>query len=431
VLKDKILSFLKQLADKAKPIIDKARPIVDKGLRFGGHRLQVAFASASGLYWNLSPQNRQRVRLAAVAFTILSLGIVLGRITNVNRTVKIEASDKALKVDKSGILELKLPGIKLNPEIYTFQTAIKAQVPVDIKVPGRLAFNAEKSKVLSARAPGRVERIYAFDGAEVNIGSPVVELYSPEFISAQQEYLLSSKTAKVLESTRTMSDLLGDARITQQAAANRMRNLGAGDADIRSIETTGRTQANLIMRAPLKGVVVKRNVEPGSAVSAGDVIATLADPKQLWFLGNVFEQDFRFVKPGQKMVLQVEAYPGKEFVAYANYVAPTVDPQTRALLIRADIENNDDLLRPDMYASAKLTTGMADAIVVPQTAVVRIREMRYIIIKVGDEAYRRLPVKGYDLNSKTFAITQGVEPGSRILAEGAVLLNDRFAKQED
>jgi len=67
VLKDKILSFLKQLADKAKPIIDKARPIVDKGLRFGGHRLQVAFASASGLYWNLSPQNRQRVRLAAVA----------------------------------------------------------------------------------------------------------------------------------------------------------------------------------------------------------------------------------------------------------------------------------------------------------------------------------------------------------------------------
>jgi Cu(I)/Ag(I) efflux system membrane fusion protein len=431
VLKDQILSFLKQLADKARPFIDKAKPIVDKGLRFGGHHLQVAFASISGLYWNLSPQNRQRVRLVAVAFAILSIGIVLGRITNVNRTVKIEASDKALKVDKSGILELKLPGIKLNPEIYTFQTAIKVQVPVDIKVPGRLAFNAEKSKVLSARAPGRVERIYAFDGAEVNIGSPVVELYSPEFISAQQEYLLSSKTARVLESTKTMSDLLGDARITQQAAANRMRNLGAGDADIRSIEATGRTQNNLIMRAPLKGVVVKRNVEPGSAVSSGDVIATLADPKQLWFLGNVFEQDFRFVKPGQKMVLQVEAYPGKEFVAYANYVAPTVDPQTRALLIRADIDNEDDLLRPDMYASAKLTTGMADAIVVPQTAVVRIREMRYIIIKVGDEAYRRLPVKGYDLNSKTFAITEGVEPGARILAEGAVLLNDRFAKQED
>jgi Cu(I)/Ag(I) efflux system membrane fusion protein len=424
VLKDQILSFLKQLSAKASPSLQK-------GLNFIGHHLQVAFGATAGLYWNLSPQNRQRVRLAAFAFAILAMGIVLGRITNVNRNVKIEISDKALKVEKSGVLELKLPGVQLNPAIYVFQDAQKVQVPVDIKVPGRLAFNAEKSKILSARAPGRVERIYAFDGAEVNIGSPVVELYSPEFISAQQEYLLSSKTAQALESSKTMSDLLGDARITQQAAANRMRNLGAGDADIKSIETTGKTQGNLVMRSPLKGVVVKRNVEPGSALSSGDVIATLADPKHLWFLGNVFEQDYRFIKSGQKMVLQVEAYPDKEFIAYANYIAPTIDTQTRALLIRAEIDNHDDLLRPDMFASAKLTTGIADAIVVPQTAVVRIREMRYIIIKVGDETYRRLPVKGYDLNSKTFAITEGVEPGSRILAQGAVLLNDRFAKQED
>lgn len=423
-MKDKILSYLKQLSEKAKPILDK-------GTEQSAHHAKLAGASLAGLYWNLTPQNRNRVRLAAFAFAILSLGIVVGRITNVNRIVKIEASDKALKVEKTGVLELKLPGIQLNPEIYVFQSAVKVQVPVNIKVPGRLAFNAEKSKVLAVRAPGRVERIYAFDGAQVDIGSPIVELYSPEFLSAQQEYLLSSKTAKVLESSKTMSDLLGDARITQQAAANRMRNLGASDGDIKSIETSGKTTSNLVMRSPLKGVVVKRNVEPGSAVSSGDVIATLADPKHLWFLGNVFEQDFRLIKQGQKMVLRLEAYPDKEFVAYANYIAPTVDPQTRALLIRADVENVDDLLRPDMYASGLLTTGIADAVVVPQSAIVRIRENRYAIIKVGPETFRRIPVKGYDLNSKSFAITEGVEQGWQVLAEGAVLLNDRFAKQED
>jgi Cu(I)/Ag(I) efflux system membrane fusion protein len=326
---------------------------------------------------------------------------------------------------------LSLPGVKLNPEIYTFQLAEKSPVPVNIKVPGRLAFNAEKSKVLSARAPGRVERIYAFDGAQVDIGSPIVELYSPDFLSAQQEYLLSSKTAKVLEGNKTISDLLGDALITQQAAANRMRNLGASEGDIKNIEVTGKTTSNLVMRSPLKGVVVKRNVEPGTAVNAGDVMTTLADPKHLWFLGNVFEQDFKMIKQGQRMVLRLEAYPEKEFVAYANYIAPTVDPQTRALLIRADVENIDGLLRPDMYASGLLTTGMADAVVVPQSAIVRIRENRFAIIKVGDETFRRMPVKGYDLNSKAFAITEGIEPGWKVLIEGAVLLNDRFAKQED
>ena len=421
---DKIIGFLKRFFEKAKPILHK-------GADHGAHHAKAAATGLVGLYWNLSPTNRYRVRLAAFAFAILSLGIVVGRVTNVNRAVKIESSGKGLKVESSGVLELKLPGIKLNPEIYVFQTAEKVQVPVNLKVPGRLAFNAEKSKVLSARAPGRVERIYAFDGALVDIGSPIVELYSPEYLSAQQEYLLSSKTAKVLESNKTMSDLLGDARITQQAAANRMRNLGAGEGDIKSIEATGKTTSNLVMRSPLKGVVVKRNVEPGSAVSSGDVIATLADPKQLWFLGNVFEQDFKMIKQGQKMVLHLEAYPDKEFIAYANYIAPTIDPQTRALLIRADVENIDDLLRPDMYASGLLTTGTADAVVVPQSAIVRIRENRFAIIKVGEETFRRVPVKGYDLNSKSFAITEGVEPGWKVLAEGAVLLNDRFAKQED
>ena len=423
-MKDKFLSFLKQWFEKAKPI-------VHKGATHGASHAKLAAAGLAGLYWNLSPQNRHRVRLAAFAFAILSVGIMVGRLTNVNRAVKIESADKNLKVQTSGVLELSLPGISLNPEIYVFQSAEKVQVPVNIKVPGRLAFNAEKSKVLSARAPGRVERIYAFDGAQVDVGSPIVEMYSPEFLSAQQEYLLSSKTAKVLEASKTMSDLLGDARITQQAAANRMRNLGAGEGDIKSIENTGKTTSNLIMRSPLKGVVVKRDVEPGSAVNSGDVIATLADPKQLWFLGNVFEQDFRMIKQGQKMVLHLEAYPEKEFVAYANYIAPTIDPQTRALLIRADVENTDDLLRPDMFASGLLTTGITDAVVVPQTAIVRVRESRYAIIKVGPETYRRVPVKGYDLNSKSFAITSGIEQGSQVLAQGAVLLNDRFAKQED
>ena len=420
----KFLSHLKSLYERVKPHLHKAAHHLS-------HRSQLAFAGLAGLYWNLGPTNRYRVRLAAFAFAILSLGIVVGRVTNVNRNVKIETSDKALKVEKSGVLELKLPGVKLNPEIYIFQSAEKVQVPVDIRVPGRLAFNAERSKVISARAPGRVERIYAFDGAQVNVGSPVVELYSPDFISAQQEYLLSSKIAKVLMNNKAMTDLLDDAHFTQEAAANRMRNLGASDGDVKAIETSGKTQANLVMRSPLKGVVVKRNVEPGAAVSAGDVLATLADPKHLWFLGNVFEQDFRMIKQGQKIVLQLEAYPDKEFVAYANYIAPTIDPQTRALLIRADVENTDDLLRPDMFASARLTTGTADAIVVPQSAIVRIREARYAIIKVGDETFRRVPVKGYDLNSKSFAITEGVEQGWKVLAEGAVLLNDRFAKQED
>jgi Cu(I)/Ag(I) efflux system membrane fusion protein len=372
------------------------------------------------------------VRLVAFAFAILALGFLVGRITNVNRMVDIEKAEKVqLKVEKSGAIEIKLPDLKLNPAIYQFQVVQKAQVPEDIKVPGRFAFNAEKSKVLSARVPGRVERIYAFEGAVVQAGSPIVELYSPEFLSAQQEFLLATKTTQVLSGKQSLSDVLGDAQITVQAASNRLRNLGASDQDIQNLSKNEKGQPNLIMRSPLQGVVVKRNVDPGAFVNSGDVVATLADPKQLWFLGNVYEQDMRLVSRGQKLVLRTEAYPDKEFIAYANYIAPSIDPVTRALLIRCDVDNSAGLLRPDMYVSAKLTTGMAEAYVLPQTAIIRVRETKYVIMRIASDTFRRVPVKGYDIDSKTYAVTEGLMPNANVLIDGAVLLNDRFARQED
>ena len=419
-MKDKIVTLLKDVLAKLKQLWGHLL-----------HRLNNREAEIRKSYWNLAPEDRARLRLFLICTSVLMLGFVIGLAFNVNRPVKLEKSDKSLKIEKTGAMELRLQGVELNPSIYLFQTAVSVSVPVELNVPGRLAFNAEKSKVLSARAPGRVERIYAFDGAEVEMGSPVIEMYSPEFISAQQEYLLSSKTAKVLEGSKTMSDLLGDAQITQQAAANRMRNLGAGDGDIQRLEKSGKTQSNLIMRSPIKGIVVKRGVEPGAIVNAGDVMATLANPKELWFLGNIYEQDIRKIQKGQTMVLRSESYPDREFIAKANYIAPAIDPETHALLIRCDVENADGLLRPDMYVSARLKTGEAEAVVVPQSAIVRVREMRYIIIKTGPDTFRRFAVKGYDLDGKRFAVTEGVEPGMQVLTDGAVLLNDRFAKQEE
>lgn len=383
------------------------------------------------LYWNRSPEQRQRIRLAAFAFAILSLGIVLGRLTDINRAVQIDKSDKTLKVEKSGTLELKLPGVTLNPEIYVFKEAKTTEVPIEIKVPGRLAFNAEKSKVISARVAGRVERIFAFDGAAVNQGSPILEMYSPEFNSAQQEYLLASKTASILGKNQAMGDLMQDAKMTQDAASNRLRNIGVSDQEIAQLGSNQRTQSNLLIRSPIQGVVIKRNTEPGAFVNSGDVLASLADPKALWFLGNVFEKDIRLLSSGQQLILKTEAYPDREFVAQTNYVAPSVDPETRALLIRADVNNDDGLLRPDMFMSAKLLVGKGLAVVVPQSAIVRIREMRYAIVRVSPDTFRRLPVKGYDLDGKRFAITDGLGAGLMVLTDGAVLLNDRFAKLED
>jgi len=419
-LKDKLIAIYKRALAEVEGLKEKFAA-----------RIEANTNNIHRSYWALPPETRARLRLVIICVSILMLGIVIGLIVNVNRPVKLEKTDKSLRVESSGAMELKLPGLNLNPAIYVFSEAVKSEVPVELTMPGRLTFNAEKSKVISARAAGRVERIVAFDGAQVQMGSPVLEMYSPDFISAQQEYLLSSKTTKILENNKALGDLLSDSRITQDAAANRIRNLGAGDSDIRNLERTGKTQTNLVVRSPIDGVVVKRAVEPGAFANIGDVLTTLADPKALWFLGNIYEQDIAKIQKGQTITLRTEAYPGKVFTAKTNFIAPTIDPDTRALVIRCDVDNPDGLLRPDMFASGKLQVGSTQAVVLPQTAIVRVREMRYVIIKTAADTFRRFAVKGYDLDGKQFAVIDGVDPGMQVLIDGAVLLNDRFAKQEE
>jgi Cu(I)/Ag(I) efflux system membrane fusion protein len=394
------------------------------------HQLKFKLKEASDYYWELAPEKRYRLRLAAFAFSILVIGFIAGRLTVVHRVIKTEQQDKEIVVDKSGTISLNMPGVSLNPEIYRFEKSTLQAVPQEIKVPGRLVFNAEKGKLLSARVPGRVERIYTFEGSPINVGSPVVELYSPDFNSAQQEFLLTYQTVKILSESNSLTNLLADAKITQEAAVNRLRNLGFADSDIQALEKTGKTNPNLLMRSPLKGVVVKRHVEPGAIVSSGEPLVFLADPKSLWFAGNIFEQDARLIERGQKMRIHLESYPDLEIIAKVNYVSPTVDSQSRGILIRADIDNQDGKLRPDMYANAKLQIGTMQAIVVPQTAIVRDKETLYAFVRTGSESYRRIMVKGFDFDGKRFAITDGVEPNIEILTRGAVLLNERFTKQE-
>jgi len=392
--------------------------------------LQDRLQRIADAYWQLSPEKRYRIRLASFAFGILVLGFVAGRLTTVHRVIKTEQQDKEIVVEKSGMISLSMPGIALNPQIYQFEKASFQNVPQEIKVPGRLVFNAEKGKILSARVPGRVERIFTFEGAAIDIGSPIIELYSPEFNSAQQEFLLTYQTVKILKESNSLTNLLADARITQEAAFNRLRNLGYADSDIKALEKSGKSSPNLLMRSPLKGVVVRRNVEPGAVVNGGDPLMFLADPKALWFSGNVFEQDARRIELGQRIRIYLEAYTDREIVAKVNYVSPTVDAQSRGILIRADIENTDGSLRPDMYANGKLQIGSMQAIVVPQTAIVRDKETIYAFIRTSPENYRRIMVKGFDFDGKRFAITEGVEPNTELLVKGAVLLNERFTKQE-
>jgi Cu(I)/Ag(I) efflux system membrane fusion protein len=372
---------------------------------------------------------KSSVKLGAYLIIALGIGILVGQMLAPSKSIEPK-NQKIVSVDKTGIINISLPGVTLSPEVFEFSQSVESNVPVSLSVPGKLAFNSERLKVISARAPGRVERIYAFDGAMVKAGQAIADFYSPDYISAQTEYILSARMLATLQKADGGS-LYGDAQSTLEAAANRLRVLGASNEDIVRLKNGGEATPTFPIRTSIDGVVIKRMVDPGAFLNAGDILVTVADPKNLWFLGNVYEQDIGKIKVGDVFHLRVESFPERDFIAKANYVGATIDPMTHALIVRCEIDNSDGLLKPEMFVSGKLEVAKMPAIVLPSTAIVQVRNTRFVIIKTGPNSYRRLPVNGFDLNAKEFAVTDGLTAGQNVLITGATLLNQRFLREED
>ncbi|MDB0515413.1 efflux RND transporter periplasmic adaptor subunit [Ralstonia solanacearum] len=322
-----------------------------------------------------------------------------------------------------------IPAGGFDPQQVQVAQVTQQSLPVELDTPGKLAYNAEHTKLASARVAGRLDRILVFEGALVREGQPLAELYAPDYISAQKEYLLALNTARTLQSS-TMKDLQDDAQQTVQSAAGRLHVLGLTDAEIAQIRARGTPAEHLILRAPISGTIVKRNMDPGAFLNVGDSLMSIVDTRALWFTGNVYENDIARVRIGQPITLRTAAYPDRAFTGTVSFIAPNIDAATHTLTVRCDVPNPDGLLRPEMYSTARIQTGQAMGTVVPKTALVKDHGRYYVIVQSDAGHFRRTEVQGHDLPGADagFAVTGGLSPQSAVVVRGAALLNEMIVK---
>lgn len=309
-----------------------------------------------------------------------------------------------------------------DPAYVKTAVVTSADVPEILPISGKLGFSAERTHQASARVAGRVDRIYAFEGRSVAAGQPVAEIFSADFISAQQEYLLARGTLRNIKASN-IKDLVEDAEATLQAARQKLRIIGASDADVNKLDSAGTPQQYLTVKAPIGGVVVKRNIDPGQYLNYGDSVLTISDPSQLWFFGNIYEQDYARVRIGQKLQLESPALPDKTFSGTVDFIAPGVDPATHVLAIRCNVPNVNGQLRPELFVNARLLIASKRALVLPKSAVVQRNDAAYVIVDLKDGRYQRLRVTTVPLDDSRVAITSGLKGGEAIVIEGAVLVS--------
>lgn len=325
---------------------------------------------------------------------------------------------------------------------------------------GKIAIDDDRTTPVFSPYSGRVVRLFARPGDFVTAGAPLAAVEASEFVQAQNDLIAATaqvakqraqlvlaetnerrqhdlylaKAGALKDWQQAQSDLAGarnDLRANEvalAAARNRLRILGKSDAEIDALQTSGKMNAESPVVAPIAGTVMQRKVGLGQYIATGasDPIFMIGDLSVVWLVANVRESDAPKMHVGDAVEVRVLAYPGRVFKARLTYVAPAVDPATRRLPVRAEVENPNGELKPEMFANFSIITG-ADktAPAVPADAVVYEGAAAHVWIAGADGTITARSVRT-GRTADNLVEAEGVAPGEQVVASGTLFI-DRAA----
>jgi Cu(I)/Ag(I) efflux system membrane fusion protein len=210
-------------------------------------------------------------------------------------------------------------------------------VESEIRMVGKIAYDATRMRDVSVRADGIVERLFVnYEGVRIRKGDHLAEIYSPDVLAAQKELLAAQRGDNI------------------EGARQKLRLLGVLDEEIDAVLQSGEARRTFTLRSPIDGVLIRRSGNEGSGVNRGDTLARIADTSVVWALLDAYESDLAFTHYGQRVELDVEALPGRKVTGHVSFIPPEVDDATRTVKVRLNVPNTDGALKPGMFVRATL-----------------------------------------------------------------------------
>jgi cobalt-zinc-cadmium efflux system membrane fusion protein len=309
---------------------------------------------------------------------------------------------------------------------------------------GKIAVNGDRATPVFSPYSGRVTRVIAGLGDMVKAGAPLATLEASEFVQAQNDLATAAAQVKLARINETRKHALYDAKggslqdwqqsqadltttqTTLSSVRNRLSILGLSAAEVGALERAQAINPIATLTAPIAGVIVDRQVGPGQYLQAGSgtPVFTIADPSSVWLLANVREADAGLVKLGQSVEVRVLAYPKRVFKARVTYVAALVDAASHRLPVRAEIENRDGALKPEMFANFRIFTGdPSDSASVPAAAVVYEGEAAHVWVVAGDGLLELRRIRTGRSNDGLTEVLEGLKPGEKVVTKGGLFID--------
>jgi len=366
-------------------------------------------------------QRAIRVASYAGAFAV-TLGVVYVATRTSGQpvaTVNHQAANPSAHVSKSVALsasDARRIGV-------TYATASLGPLVKEVRIVGQVAFDETSVHTISPKIDGWVERLIVnATGAPVAIGQPVLTIYSPMLVSAQEELLLASRLQADVSAANT--DARANAAELLASARRRLAYLDIPDSEIAEIERSGQVRRTITLRATAGGYVLEKNVFAGQKVMSGDALYKVADLRTVWIEGEVFEQDLAMVHVGQTVHADFQALPGEHRMGRIAYVYPTLNPETRTVRVRVVLSNADMQLKPGMYATLRIDgTERGNVLTVPRSAVLSTGERSLVFTR---DASGQLTPREVALGSSTddrIEILRGLTAGETVVASATFLVD--------
>ncbi|MFW6153620.1 MAG: efflux RND transporter periplasmic adaptor subunit [Planctomycetota bacterium] len=230
---------------------------------------------------------------------------------------------------------------------------------VELRMVGKVEYDETRLAAITAWVGGRLDRLFVdVTGEAVKRGEPMVEIYSPELVSAQEELLQALRSVDALGRS-DVSVVRRTSQATVEAAREKLRLLGLSDEQIAAIEQRGSASEHLTLNAPVSGIVVHRNAREGMYVRTGTQIYTVADLSVVWVKLDAYESDLDRLREGQPVEFTSVAYPGETFAGTVALIDPILDPATRTVNVRVNVPNPDGRLKPGMFVTGRIRARLA------------------------------------------------------------------------
>ncbi|MFD1187122.1 efflux RND transporter periplasmic adaptor subunit, partial [Pontibacter rugosus] len=292
-------------------------------------------------------------------------------------------------------------------------TAVQRAEPTkEIHLPGKV--KAEETAVgdITARFPGRIERLYVnFTGQEVKKGQLLASIYSPELITAQKELQVAARLRETNPSF-------------YESAVRKLRLWNISDAQISRIASGGKLQDNLNIYATQSGTVVAKNVNVGEYVSEGQPLFQVTGLGNLWVLFDAYESDLPWIEVGDEVRFTVPSIPGETFTSKVTFIDPVLNPGTRAASVRTEVNNANGKLKPDMFAQGVLQSELdvaASALMIPRTAVLWTGKRAVVYVKDLSFEQPTFEFREVELGPEAggmYVVNSGLKPGEEVVTNG-------------